>query len=300
MTDSASTRLKARLFIALQHLIPQLWLSERMHGLARLRWKPLKNLLIQTFAHLYRIDMRQALEPDLAAYPHFNAFFTRALKPEARPLDPAPDAILCPVDGAISQIGPITQGRLIQAKGRDYGVRELLALEPDEPHPFDGGTFATIYLAPHDYHRIHMPLAGRLDRMTHVPGRLFSVNATTATGVPDLFARNERVVCRFETETGPMALILVGAIFVGGIETTWAGQITPPHSGTRLKHWDQTADGPANPLERGAEMGRFNLGSTVILLFPPGRARWAPALVPGDKVRLGQRLGVIAGADAKP
>ena len=287
-----SLTLADRLFIALQHLIPQRWLSERMYRLARVRWRPLKRFIIRHFARIYRIDMSLALEPDLDAYPHFNAFFTRALKPDARPLDPDPAAILCPVDGTISQIGTIEAGRLIQAKGRDYSVESLLALAPGEPHPFEGGRFATIYLSPRDYHRIHMPLDGRLDQMVHVPGQLFSVNAVTAAGVPDLFARNERLVCRFETEAGPMALILVGAIFVGGIETVWAGEVTPPHSGLEPKRWDYEVDEQCVRLERGEEMGRFNLGSTVILLLPPGQAEWESGLAPGDGVRLGQRLGI--------
>ena len=293
MTDSSAPRPSERLFVALQHLLPQGWLSQRMYWLARVRWRPLKRLLIQTFARLYRIDMRQALEPNLDAYAHFNAFFTRALRPDARPLDPDPRAILCPVDGAISQIGAITAGRLIQAKGRDYSVGALLGLAPNEPHPFEGGRFATLYLSPSDYHRIHMPLSGDLTQMTHVPGRLFSVNAATAAGVPNLFARNERVVCRFDSEAGPMAMILVGAIFVGGMETVWAGEISPPHVGGDPKSWDYAARDPGIRLERGTEMGRFNLGSTVILLFPPERAEWEPTLSVGDEVRLGQRLGVV-------
>ncbi len=300
MTDPIAPRLQARLFVALQHLLPQLWLSERMYRLARIQWRPLKALLIRTFARLYRIDMGEALEPDLTAYAHFNAFFTRALKPDARPLDPDPQAILCPVDGAISQLGTITEGRLIQAKGRDYSVQDLLGLEEKELHPFDGGHFATIYLSPNDYHRIHMPLTGQLNQMTHVPGQLFSVNATTAERVPGLFARNERVICRFDTEAGPMAMILVGAIFVGGMETVWAGEITPPHSGKDLQRWDYPVDGPRILLTRGEEMGRFNLGSTVILLFPPGRAHWEPSLAAGDKVRLGQRLGSGSGSGSRP
>lgn len=291
MSDSTTPRVRERLFVTLQHLIPQRWLSQQMYRLARVRWRPLKALLIRSFARLYRIDMRLALEPDLAAYPHFNAFFTRALKPDARPLDTHPQTILCPVDGAISQIGAISDGQLIQAKGRAFSVRDLLGLEHDAPHPFDGGQFATIYLSPNDYHRIHMPLTGDLTQMSHIPGRLFSVNATTARLVPRLFARNERVVCRFDTEAGSMALVLVGAIFVGGIETVWSGEITPPHSMTDLRRWDYPDDAQHIHLEGGDEMGRFNLGSTVILLFPPGRIQWEPGLVAGQTVQLGQRLG---------
>lgn len=280
-----------RLFLALQHLIPQRWLSERMYWLARVQWSPFKRRLIRTFARVYAIDMRQAQEPDLEAYPSFNAFFTRALRADARPLDPDLGAVLCPVDGVISQIGSIQAGRLIQAKGQDYTVASVLALAPDESHPFDGGRFVTLYLSPRDYHRIHMPLNGRLEQMTHVPGRLFSVNAVTAAGVPNLFARNERLVCHFETAAGPMAMVLVGAIFVGGIETLWAGEISPPHSGSEPRRWRYPSGEHGIVLERGAEMGRFNLGSTVILLLPPGRAEWDGGLTAGDVVRVGQRLG---------
>ncbi|MGQ9658598.1 MAG: archaetidylserine decarboxylase [Thermochromatium sp.] len=293
-----SLTLADRLFIALQHLLPQRWLSERMYRLARVRWRPFKRLIIRYFVRSYRIDMNLALEPDLDAYPHFNAFFTRALKPDARPLDPDPQAILCPVDGTISQIGTIASGRLIQAKGHDYSLRSLLALAPGESSPFEGGRFATLYLSPRDYHRIHMPLGGRLVQMVHVPGRLFSVNATTAAGVSDLFARNERLVCHFETAAGPMALILVGAIFVGSLETVWAGEITPPHSVLAPRRWDYSGDVPPIWLERGEEMGRFNLGSTVILLLPPGQAEWESGLAPGDEVRLGQRIGTRLDAKA--
>ncbi|MBK5963834.1 phosphatidylserine decarboxylase [Thiocystis minor] len=293
MTDHPTPSPRERLFVALQHVLPQHGLSTLMHRLARVRWRPLKALLIRAFARLYRIDMSLAVEPELSAYPHFNAFFTRALRPDARPLDPDPRAVLCPVDGTISQIGRIAAGRLIQAKGHDYGADALLGLANGVAHPFDGGVFATIYLSPSDYHRIHMPLAGALAEMTYAPGRLFSVNNSTAKLVPGLFARNERVVCRFATEAGEMALVLVGAIFVGGIETVWAGAITPPHSGRALQHWDHRNDTDPIRLERGAEMGRFNLGSTVVLLFPPGRIEWESNLAPGQQVRLGQRLGVL-------
>ncbi len=291
MTHRLAPSPRERLFVALQHVLPQHGLSTLMHRLSRIRWRPLKALLIRSFARLYRIDMNLAVEPNLSAYPHFNAFFTRALRPEVRPLDPDPRTVLCPVDGTISQIGQITAGRLIQAKGHEYRVSELLGLTDQAVNPFEDGSFATIYLSPRDYHRIHMPLAGTLAEMTYVPGRLFSVNNSTAKLVPALFARNERVICRFATEAGDMALALVGAIFVGGIETVWAGEITPPHSGRVLQHWDHRNDANPIPLERGVEMGRFNLGSTVILLFPAGEVQWDRGLAPGQQVRLGQRLG---------
>ncbi len=279
----------ARLFVALQQILPQHALSGLMYRLARIHWRPLKDLLIGIVLRLYRIDMTEAAEPDPGAYPTFNAFFTRALRPDARPIDPDPLAILSPVDGAISQVGRIGAGRVIQAKGRDYSVEELLGGDAERAAAFTDGAFATIYLAPSDYHRIHMPLGGNLVWMRHVPGRLFSVNATTADLVPRLFARNERVACQFETDAGAMAMALVGAIFVGGIETVWAGEITPIKARRQLA--GATAEDRSLRLERGAEMGRFNLGSTVILLFERGRVRWEETLAPGRKVRLGQRLG---------
>ncbi len=288
--------LGARLFVALQHLLPQHLLSALMYRLARVRWRPLKDLLIATVLRLYRIDMTEAAEPNAKAYVHFNAFFTRALRPDARPLDPDALAVVSPVDGTISQSGRITAGRVIQAKGRDYSVEELLGGDPARARVFDGGTFATIYLAPSDYHRIHMPLGGDLAWMLHLPGRLFSVNNVTADLVPRLFARNERVACRFETDVGAMAMVLVGAIFVGGIETVWAGEVTPVRDRSRRSSAGTTTGAGSVRLERGAEMGRFNLGSTVILLFEPDRVRLDETLVPGSKVRLGQRLGRTAAA----
>lgn len=280
-----------RLFVALQSLIPQRWLSARLYRLARLTWPPLKDLMIRAFIRHYRVDLSEALEPDPRAYPHFNAFFTRALKADARPMDPDPQAILSPVDGVISQIGTIDEGRLFQAKGHTYRVEELLALAPGEPHPFAGGRFATLYLSPRDYHRIHMPLAGRLEQMVYVPGRLFGVNSATAALVPHLFARNERLICRFATEAGPMAVILVGALIVGGLETVWAGEITPPHRGPEPERWDYPPEAPSIQLARGQELGRFNLGSTVILLLPGQTAEWDPKRVAGSPIKVGQRLG---------
>lgn len=280
----------SRLFVILQRIIPQHTLSRLMYALARRRWRPLKNALIRLLVHLYRIDLRDAAEPDLEAYPDLNTFFTRALRPGARPQDPDPKAILCPVDGTISQIGRIGAGRIIQAKGQTFSVTELLGDAPDVARDFADGLFATIYLAPGDYHRIHMPLRGELLWMRHLRGRLFSVNQRTASLVPGLFARNERVVCGFATDAGPMAMVLVGAIFVGGIETVWAGAVTPTRAAS---HPQRANPAPGSVrLDRGVEMGRFNLGSTVILLFPQGRAQWDERLKPGRSVRLGEKLGV--------
>jgi len=284
----------ARLFVALQHGLPQHLLSRRMYRLARVEWPPLKRLLISGFIRLIGIDMREAAQPDPAAYPHLNGLFTRALRPGARPLDPSPSAVLSPVDGTISQVGAITDGRIIQAKGHQYSVADLLAGRGEGHRLFDGGSFATLYLSPRDYHRVHMPLAGSLAEMRHVAGRLFSVNGITAALVPGLFARNERVVCLFDSAAGPMAIVLVGAIFVGGIETVWAGEVTPAQTGARRR--DRQGSSPVS-LERGEEMGRFNLGSTVVLLFPPGAVTWEPTQAPGRPVRLGERIGTcLAGS----
>lgn len=279
-----------RLFVALQRVLPQHALSALMYRLTRWTWRPFKNTLINGFVAHFRVDMGQAVERDPTAYPSFNAFFTRALRPDARPLAPAP-ALLCPADGAMSRCGTIQRGSLIQAKGHSFTVRDLLGGDAATAARFEGGAFATIYLSPRDYHRVHMPLGGTLTAMRHIPGRLFSVNAVTARAVPGLFARNERVVCLFETDAGPLALILVGAIFVGSMETVWAGQVTPAPRGAAPKNTPETQV----RLERGAEMGRFNMGSTVILLLPPGVLTWDPALKPGSTLRMGQALGDLAG-----
>jgi phosphatidylserine decarboxylase len=273
-----------RLFVAVQHLLPQHLLSALMYRVARWRWRPFKDALIGWFVRHFRVDMSLAAETDPKAYPSFNAFFTRALRPGARPLTADPAALLCPADGALSQMGEIRDGVLFQAKGHSYTALDLLGGDERAASAFAGGVFATIYLSPRDYHRVHMPLEGVLIAMTHVPGRLFSVNAVTARAVPGLFARNERVVCVFETKVGPVALVLVGAIFVGSMETVWAGQVTPARRG------DHAAAGAVR-LGRGEEMGRFNMGSTVILLLPPGVVTLDSGLRPGDPLCVGQALG---------
>ncbi len=283
--------LLARLYVGLQGMLPQHALSRLMYRLARVEWAPLRIPLVWVFIRVTGIRMAEAAEPDPGRYRHLNALFTRTLRPGLRPLDPDPASVLSPVDGTLSQIGSIEAGRLIQAKGQDFGLAELLGGQPEVARPFDGGAFATLYLSPKDYHRIHMPLSGDLTEMAHVAGRLFSVNGITAALVPGLFARNERVVCRFDTPAGPMAMVLVGAIFVGGIETVWAGEVTPVADAGRTSPAKQ---GPGEVhLGRGVEMGRFNLGSTVILLFPPDTVTWDPALAPGSAVRMGQRIGAL-------
>jgi phosphatidylserine decarboxylase len=287
MTDP-SLRPAERLFVAVQHLLPQHLLSALMYRVARWRWRPFKDALIGWFVRHFRVDMSLAAEPDPRAYATFNAFFTRALRPGVRLLAPDPGALLCPADGALSQIGLIRDGALLQAKGHSYTALDLLGGDAQAAAAFAGGAFATIYLSPRDYHRVHMPVEGVLRAMTQVSGRLFSVNAVTARGVPRLFARNERVICLFDTPVGPMALILVGAIFVGCMETVWAGQVAPPLRGGPRPD----AAGPVR-LGRGEEMGRFNMGSTVILLLPPGAVAWDSGLKPGDPLRMGQALGEL-------
>lgn len=281
------------LAVRLQYVLPQRALSRLVHAATRIRWGPWKNLLIRAITRAYAVDLGEAASTELVAYPHFNAFFTRALKAGARPLDPDPAAVLMPADGRISQAGPVHAGRIVQAKGRDYSVAELLA-DDAFAAAFDGGVFATIYLSPRDYHRVHMPLAGRLLETRHVPGRLFSVSPATVDRVPRLFARNERLVCRFETASGPLAVVMVGAMLVSGVETVWGGVLIPPYA-RRVDVVDHRGGVPV-ALERGAEMARFNMGSTVIVLLPRGH-RLVAGLAPGLPVRMGQRLGTLPAAD---
>ncbi|MCU1718304.1 archaetidylserine decarboxylase [Pseudomonas sp. 5P_3.1_Bac2] len=282
--------MKQRLFILSQYLLPHHLLSRLIGLLAECRIVWLKDLLIKKFAQQYQVDMSQAQVEDLSAYAHFNDFFTRALKEGARPLDSSPGAVLSPADGAISQLGKIEQGRVFQAKGHSYSVIELLGGDSERAAPFMGGDFATVYLSPKDYHRVHMPLAGTLREMVYVPGRLFSVNQTTAENVPELFARNERVVCLFDTERGPMAVVLVGAMIVASIETVWAGMVTPPKRQLKTFKYDEAARAPIH-LEKGAELGRFKLGSTAIVLFAPEQVQWATELAANSPVQMGQLLG---------
>lgn len=281
--------MKDSLFILLQHLLPQHLLSRLVGRLAECRTPWVKNLFINWFRQRYQVDMSQALQPDPEAYEHFNAFFTRALKPDARPLDNTPGAILSPADGAISQLGPIEQGRIFQAKGRSYSLNTLLGGDAAHAQPFINGQFATIYLSPRDYHRVHMPIAGTLRESIYIPGDLYSVNQVTAAGVDNLFARNERLVAIFDTELGPMAMVLVGAMIVAGIETVWNGQVAPlPRQPLVL---DAAPGQNQVQLAAGEEMGRFKLGSTVILLFGPEVMGWAEQLAAGDAVVMGRSIG---------
>jgi phosphatidylserine decarboxylase len=241
--------------------------------------------VIRGFVARYKVNMAEAANPDIAAYASFNDFFTRALKPDARPLAQAD--LICPVDGAISQFGPIEKDQIFQAKGHSYSTTALVGGDSTLAARFEDGYFATLYLSPRDYHRIHMPCAGQLTRMVHVPGDLFSVNPTTARGVPGLFARNERVVCFFDSAHGPFVLVLVGATIVGSMATVWHGQVNPPRTGV-LRHWDY-APGQVS-LQQGEEMGRFLLGSTVVMLFPKGPFRFNTEWAPARPVRLGEAM----------
>jgi len=295
-----SSALLSRVFIALQYVLPQHALSRLAYHLTRSRMAWLKNALISWFMRGYRPDMSDYLLAEPLAYPSFNAFFTRALRPGARPLPPDSYTIACPVDGVVSMAGPIEQDRLLQAKGQHYTLAELLAESTDSGALFEAGWFATLYLAPFNYHRIHMPMEGVLRGAWHVPGSLFSVNTATAARVPRLFARNERVVCLFDGPYGPFAMVLVGALFVGSMSTVWHGDITPWRGAgpaVRGVHWLEPTGAAELWQPRGAELGRFSMGSTVLLLLPPGMARWDPGLAPGAAVAVGQGLGSLgAGA----
>lgn len=233
--------------------------------------------------------MSLAKEPKLDSYPSFNAFFTRSLREDARLISRGEDMIACPVDGAVSQLGNIENGRIFQAKGRNYSLLDLLGGDVRAAEKFENGKFSTLYLSPRDYHRIHMPMDGKLTAMSHVPGRLFSVSPATARAVPRLFARNERVIAYFDTEAGPMAMAMVGAIFVASIETVWAGEVTPP-AGREIRYWHYDDNDPAHHFRKGDEIGRFNMGSTVIQLHAPGGMEWLQNIQPGESVQMGQAL----------
>ena len=278
-----------RLFVMLQHVLPQHALSAGMYRLARCGNPVWARALITLFSRVFAVDLSEAAEPDIRNFATFNAFFTRALKPGSRPVDPDPRAVVAPADGMISQFGVIEDGLILQAKGHRYDVAALLGGNHAAlVDAFRGGSFVTIYLSPRDYHRLHMPLAGSLVETTYVPGRLFSVNAATTELVPDLFARNERVVAVFETDAGPMALVLVGAIFVGSIETVWQGELTPRRGPRLVERWTPNE---AVRLSKGSEMGRFNMGSTIVALFGGRGVHWDANIQTGHTVRYGRRLG---------
>jgi phosphatidylserine decarboxylase len=276
-----------RLKVLLQYALPKQRLTTFAGRVAQGEHGRLTQRLIRWFARRYRVDMAEAAEPDLASYPSFNAFFTRELAPDARPL--ATSDFVSPVDGTISQLGAIDDHHIVQAKGHRFTVTELVGGDAELAAPFRHGSFANLYLSPRDYHRVHMPCAGELRRMIHVPGALFSVNPLTARSVPGLFARNERVVCLFESPRhGPFAMVLVGATIVGSMATVWHGTVNARRTG-RIAQWSYPAGEVT--LAKGAEMGRFLLGSTVILLFRPGTVAFDPAWHPEGAVRLGTHMG---------
>jgi phosphatidylserine decarboxylase len=278
---------RERAFIGLQHLLPQHALSRLVGALAGSRIGLLRRALIGAFLRNYPVDLAEAARTDPADYDSFNDFFTRRLRPGARPPDPDPRAVLCPVDGVVSQSGRIEDDSLLQAKGIRYSAAALLGGDAATAAAFSGGEFATLYLAPHNYHRIHMPTAGTLRLARFVPGELFSVNAATAAAVPSLFARNERIACVFDTAAGPMAVVLVGALFVGSMSLSWAGAVRPR---ARRMVTELPARDPFIALDRGAELGWFNMGSTVIVMFAPHGPSLVDGLAPGAAVRVGQRL----------
>ena len=279
--------------IAMQYAMPKHFISRMVGKLAAAKAGGLTTALIKLFIKQYKIDMSEAKYPDPAHYKTFNEFFTRPLKEGIRPLAEESDIIAHPVDGAISQLGDVVDGQIIQAKGHDYSLQALLGGNEEDTAPFLGGKFATIYLAPKDYHRIHMPVDGTLSKMIYVPGDLFSVNPLTAQNVPNLFARNERVVAIFETEIGPLAMVLVGATIVASIETIWAGTVTPP-AGKDVFSWNYPTEGDnAITLKKGEEMGRFKLGSTVILAWGANQAEFLSEQHPETVTRMGTPFAKI-------
>jgi len=282
-----SSRVVQMLFVLLQHLLPHHLLSRITGWLAQQSTPWLKNALIKQFIRSFNVDMSEAVDPEPNSYRNFNAFFTRQLKEGARPVSAEPDTIASPADGAVSQLGRIEVGCLLQAKNHWYSAGDLLG-DDALAREFHGGQFATVYLSPRDYHRVHMPVGGSLRETRYIPGKLFSVNQTTAENVARLFARNERLVCIFDTEHGPMAMVLVGAMIVAGIETVWSGQIAPAGQQVQTQRFGQAADHVS--LDKGDEMGRFQLGSTVILLFPENVVAWDATLEAGSKLRMGQQI----------
>jgi len=276
------------LFAALQQVIPQHALSRLVGKLAQCQVPAIKNFIIAKFVEQYGVDLSEALIEDIQQFQDFNDFFTRELKPGLRPVEESSAAIACPADGAVSEIGDIEAGSLLQAKGQRYSLVTLLGDNTQLADIFMGGKFATIYLSPKDYHRVHMPCDGKLVSTTYVPGKLFSVNQATANQIPGLFARNERLICHFESTRGEFVVILVGAMIVAGIETVWAGQVAPVQARVQTRSYNQLT---SVELSKAAEMGRFKLGSTAIVLFPKNTMQWNEELKNGSSTRMGQTIG---------
>ena len=279
-----------RLAVLPQYLLPKQALTVLAGKLASAQAGAMTTSVIRWFIGRYGVNMAEAANPDPASYQSFNEFFTRPLKAGARPFADAD--FLCPVDGAISQVGAIERDQIFQAKGHSYSTAALLGGDRELAAQFENGSFATLYLSPRDYHRIHMPCAGKLTRMIHVPGELFSVNPTTARGVPGLFARNERVVCVFDSAFGPFALVLVGATIVGSMATVWHGVVNPPRPGV-VREWRYDGETSIN-LEKGQEMGRFLLGSTVVMTFPKNTLQFNPTWAPAAAIRMGEAMGQLS------
>ncbi|WP_133405524.1 archaetidylserine decarboxylase [Parashewanella tropica] len=280
--------------IAIQYMLPKHFLSRLVGKLAAAQLGKLTTFFIKWFIKQYKIDMSEAKDSNPEAYKTFNLFFTRELKDGIRPICDDEKILAHPVDGAVSQLGPIKDGEIFQAKGHSYSTLALLGDQPQDAERFKDGDFATIYLAPKDYHRLHMPITGTLSKMTYVPGELFSVNPLTAENVPGLFARNERVVAIFETEIGPIAMVLVGATIVASIETVWAGTVTPP-AGKQVFTWEYPTEGKdAITLQKGEEMGRFKLGSTIVMCFEKDAIeKFADGVEPKATTRMGQPFAHI-------
>lgn len=282
----------ARLFVLFQYVLPRHWLTAVVFHIARVRAKWGKDALIRGFIRLYDVNVDEVLRDVPDGFNTFNDFFIRELKPNARPIDPDPGVIVSPVDGTISIASSLASQRLVQAKGIEYSLDELFAIDLDEARSYANGSFATIYLAPFNYHRVHMPIDGKLVAAHYVPGDLFSVNAATVRHVPGLFSRNERLNLHFQTQQGPAALIFVGALNVGSISTPWTGEIRPRKSGV-VENIDVSA--APQDLKKGDLLGWFNMGSTVILLLPEGAAQWQESLLPGVPVRMGEPIAMLTG-----
>lgn len=289
MTAAPTIRPGDRWFAALQYILPKRALSRLIYWVARSETRWIRNTFLRIFLSGYRLNMAEAVQPDPFAYRSFNAFFTRALRDGARPIDPNARAIVSPADGTVSQCGPIGTDLVIQAKGRSYSIAALLGGDPGVAGKFHGGSFICIYLAPYNYHRMHFPVDVTIERTLYVPGALFSVNAATARTIDNLFARNERVIAFTRTPAGSAALALIGALFVGSIETVWTGEVNPPPE--RSGRARPINEGQGRKFSRGEELGRFNMGSTIIMLFEPGRVRFDDAIGPGVRVQVGQRIG---------
>jgi phosphatidylserine decarboxylase len=279
----------AKGFLLLQRLLPKHLLTSLVRRLSHLRYAPVKNFLIRAFVRAYGVDVEEAAQPVPEGYADFNAFFTRALAEGAREVDASNDSIISPADGITSAAGAIDSGRLLQAKGRHYRLEDLLATDLADAQRFENGEFATFYLAPYHYHRVHSPLAAEVTAARYVPGSLYSVNDWTVRSLPRLFARNERLVCHFRTAVGPMIVVLVGALNVGSITTPWTGTLLPRKTGV-VEDLKLDPEAPAG-VEKGGLLGWFNMGSTVIVLLPPDTCTWREGLVLGRRVRMGEPIG---------